>query len=315
MSNYIWQGTGDTASTDYDWDEGANWLNELGVAYLYPPDDNDDVYLYDTNIDVLYGLAQSGVDLTSLHIFQSFTGYLGNSNSGQGEYLEIGATTVWIGEHDAQSTPIGSGRILLNLGSTSTTVNIIDSKQSAIESNKTPIRLLFDNASSILNVKKGLVSVALDHPGETATLGTINVSYKNNKNNDSKVWVGENVTLTTWTQSGGQNKLNSGATTVTVNDGKLSIDGTGAYTTLTVYTPGELDYRSTGTITNLNISGKADLSKDLRARTVTNCTLYKGAILYANDNVIFSNGITLAAGVKLSDVSLDVGAGHTIIIS
>ena len=315
MSTYIWEGLGSTASVDYDWSEGSNWLSEDGVQYVYPPDDGDIVYLFDTSNSVLYGLNQVGVDLAELHIHQSFTGYLGDNVLNQGDYLQIGSTLVWIGEHDSQSSPVGSGRILLDLGSTASTVNVVNSKTSAQEPNKTPVRLLFDNAASTLNVKKGLVGVGLDHPGEISTIGTINVSYLNNKSTDARVWVGEDVTLTTWLQSGGDNKLGSGCTTCTINDGKLAITGIGNYTTLYCYGSGELDYRSTGTITTLHVSGKADLSKDLRARTITNCTLYKGANLSAHDNVTFTNGIVLANGVGLSDVTLDIGKSHTLTIT
>lgn len=111
-----------TASTGpHHWDEAANWL-PAGVPV------NSDAVIFESNSsDCLYGLAQSGVTLTSLHIAATYTGKLGlprNNASGYLEFrpseLSIGATTILIGHGEGS----GSGKIAINTGSVQTAIEV-----------------------------------------------------------------------------------------------------------------------------------------------------------------------------------------------
>ena len=315
MSTYIWVGTSTLIGTgegqDNDWDYAGNWIDEVGDIHGARPDTGDDIYFLDNDEDVIYGLDQASRTFNSLTIQQSYTGKIGNVFGGIGEYLECGVSgAVRIGDHDGSNTAIGSGRLLIDLGNTATTIQVRNSKNSATEINKMPIRFKMNNAATTLEVYKGLVAVADDHPDEISVIGTIEVQ------SGGTVIVGDGVTLTTLNQiSGGNTKLKSAATTVVIEAGYLETQGTGAITTLDVHAGASSNLKSTGTITTLNLSGSADFRDNRDAKIVTNCNIFKGASLYVDEWVTRTNGIILSDGVSLSDIVLDIGREGTITVA
>jgi len=259
-----------------DWSTAANWS---GAAV---PVNSDDVYI-DQGGDILYGLAQSAVTLTSLNILQSYTGKIGlpvtnkdNANSNQqypeyrDQYLAIGATSCTIGAGEGN----GSGRLKLNFGSAQTTVRVLNSGSPA-ETGIASIILKGTHASNALHVTRGKVDVAR-FPGETATLLTLNVGYADNVQSDSTVYLGPGVTLTnaTITQIGGKlttNSATSGTATVTLWNGDLYLQA-GGQLGLAVR-GGTCHYNTSGTLGGAPVvsgAGHLDFSQDLRAKTVTN---------------------------------------------
>lgn len=246
------------------WDTITNW--STGAV----PTGAQDVYIENFTGDILYGLNQSAIDvLTSLNIGQSFTGAIGvNGATGcLGTYLQIKTTALNIGQHNGSGTPAGSGRIMIDLGATLSTV-MINNSGSPLDSYKPTIRLKAAVNTTTINVKKGNVGLAYES-GETSTVGTINISYVSQISSDVDFNIGAGVTLTTLTQIGGDVILSCAATTVTASAGTLRTDGAGAITTLNVK-GGTTQSDSTGTITALNIyGGLVDFSKSAAARTVT----------------------------------------------
>lgn len=252
-----------------DWNTADNW--STGAV----PVNADDVYLEDSEVEVLYGLDQSAVALTSLTIKHSYEGKVGQATA----YLQIAATTVNIGEHWLPGNPTGAGRIKLNLGSTASTVTVSNSRATASDENLPAIRLLCNNASTKVYVQKGKVGIAIEDATETSTLSQVIISHLANVTSDADVIVGAGVTLTALLKTGGQAVLLCGATTVRNDNGTLTIAGTGAITTLDVY-GGTVYCLSTGTITNLNCyGGRTDFLRSSATRTVTTPKIWAGAVL------------------------------------
>lgn len=292
------------------WDNVSNWS---GGAV---PVNSDDVYIEDSSVDILYGLAQSAVTLTSLNIAQSFTGSIGNPRTNtlgyyeyRATYLAIGATTINIG----RGVGSGSGRLKINTGTAQTTVNVTNSG-TPTDQNVKSIVWKGTHASNVVNITKGSFAAA-QFAGETATIATLRVGYSSNRAGDSDVWCGTGVTLTTVNISGGTVTLASNSTTLTITDGTLTILA-GTVTTLNV-DGGKVYQMGTGTITTANIGdgGELNFSRDMRGRTVTNCTLNSGGSLqdpFATGT--FTNGVILSR-TALADVKLDVGTNKTLTVS
>lgn len=272
-----------------NWDVAANWsTNTVPVA-------SDTVYIADSDVDILYGLDQSSVTLTALHIEQTFTGTIGlprlntdGTNSYyeyREQYLKIGATELFIGEKEGD----GSERIKINLGSAQTTVLITDSGDSP-DGYTPPILLLGTHASNVVNVNRGFVGIGY-YPTETATVATLRQAFIDDAVNDTTVYVGEDVTLTNVAKSGGTLTLHTGTTTFEQTAGETTIFD-GAHTVLDILS-GTLYYNSTGTLSAVNLSGDAVLSfnQDRRPKDVT--VINK----YSDDSEIYDESGCIASPV------------------
>jgi len=276
----IWIGT----TTAGDWSVAANWS---GAAV---PVDGDFVYLENSSVSVTAGLDQSAIALASLTIAQSYTGSIGTATA----YLQIGSVLTNIGQYFGISRPNGSPMIKLDLNdddTTTGTINVWDSGSTS-DPNVPTIRLLVNDAASILNVYKGSVGVA-PITGETSVIGIINVSYVSNVASDANLFVGSGVTLTTLEIFGGKNILNCATVTITTWAGTLTTNGTGVILTLNVF-GGTVTSNSSGTIAAANIKppGFLDMTKSVTARTIT--TLLRdngGKISYEVGDVTLTNKI------------------------
>lgn len=280
------------------------------------PTDSDTVVFEDSDVDVRYGLNQSTVTLAVLKIKKSYSGQIGlartasagyhkSGNSAYTEYrdtyLRIGATSIEIGEGDGS----GSSRLKLDPGTAQTTINVHDTGSSSEVAHRA-LMLKGTHASNELNVNKGQVEVA-PFAGETATIATLRVGYKTNRTGDADVRTGSGVTLTTIEQSGGLLDVQSAVTTVNLTGGSFSFRGSGAMTTLNL-DGGTCYYQSAGTLTTLNLGsgGVFDCRRDMRARTLTNCEAYGGAIYDPHKTITWSGGIDLHR-TGPAGVTLDIG--------
>ncbi|HUX15565.1 MAG TPA: hypothetical protein VMW52_03780 [Phycisphaerae bacterium] len=286
---------GNDSGNEGDWDTAANF-DPAGV-----PVTGDTVILQRSSQSVTAGLDQSAVTLAALRIEQSFTGLVGTL----GDPLIIGATAVNLGEHFGPSAaPAGSQGINLDLrgASTITVANSAAASPSA-ESTLPPVRLLTDNASSVLRVRKGKVGLAINSPTAVSTIGTVSVGWSASQSTDADVQIGPGVTLTTLEQTGGSATLRCAATTVTQSAGALLTDGTGAITTHTI-TGGSAILNASGTITTLNLDGgRADLTRSRAARTITTLAARSGStgqISYDPAVVTVTNKLAPAGPVTIS---------------
>lgn len=268
-----------------DWSDANNWDGGAvpgGAA-------SQDVYIDNATVAIIYGLDQSGIGntLASLNIGKSFTGSIGyNGATGySGTYLQIKATVVNLGQHSGSGSPAGSGRIMIDTGSTASTINVYDTASTSSDSNKPSCRLKANSASTTINVQKGSVGVAYES-GETTTVGTVNISYKTNKTSDADVYIKSGVTLTTLYKTGGDCELSCAATTVTNEAGTLKTYGSGAITTINQY-GGSLYPNSTGTITTLNdLGGLVDTTISQQARTITTLKISNSAQFIYDPSVV-----------------------------
>jgi hypothetical protein len=258
------------------WDSADNW--DTGV--VPGGASGQDVYVENADDEIVYGLDQSGITtLDSLNIARTFTGKIGlNGASGySGTYLQIKATAVNIGYHYTGGSPAGSGRIMIDTGSTASTITV-EGSATASDTNRNAIRVKANSASTNIKVLKGDVGVAVD-AGETTTIGTVSMSYDTSKDTDSQVTLGGGVTMTTLNKNAGICYLGCAVTTVNNELGNLNTFGEGAITTINIE-GGKLTSNSSGTITTLNIlAGTADFTKSLADRTVTTLKIDSGGTL------------------------------------
>ncbi|GAG28294.1 unnamed protein product, partial [marine sediment metagenome] len=139
-----------------DWSSTENWSGGAvpgGAA-------NQDVYIEDSDVDILYGLDQSGIAnaLDSLNQAQSYTGKIASNGAYglAGDYLQIKTAILNIGYNHGPGNPAGSGRVKIDLGATACTVTI-DNTGINTDTAKPSIRLLANNAATNVRVRKGKV--------------------------------------------------------------------------------------------------------------------------------------------------------------
>ena len=286
-----------------DWSTAANWSG--GVA----PVSTDDIIIEGNDRNIMWGLDQNAVDLTSLKIMQSYTGKIGlnseqfatsadgeTANTGKTEYrqsyLKVGWDRADIGQSYGPSSAQGSQRIKLNNDKAGAGITTIHGSASAgSDTNLPAIRLLFSNAAHDLYVRSapGGVGVACENASETSTMGRLSCS---DTSSGSRVSAGPGVTLASWDQLGGANVLQAAATvtTVDVDGGTLQLEGDYTVTTLnqTAGTVTDNHRKASGNaITTLNLLGGTYNTKgNNEARTVATLNLSVGAILAADGGVM-----------------------------
>lgn len=264
-----------------NWDVAANWSTNS------VPSSSDTPYIADSDVDILYGLDQSAVTLTELHIEQTYTGTIGlpriNTDGGTGSsyfeyretYLKVGATELFIGEKEGD----GSERIKIDLGSVQSTVLITNSGDSP-DGNTPPILLLGTHPSNVINVNRGELGVAY-YPTEVSTVATLRQAFFDDATDDTTVYLGAGVTVTNITKTGGVLDINSETTTFQQTAGTTTIHD-GAHSVLNILA-GMVNYNSTGTLAAVNLSGDAVLVFDQDARPKDVTVINK----YSDDSEVF----------------------------
>lgn len=284
------------------WDTPSNW--STGAI----PVNSDTPIIENSDIDILYGLDQSSVALSSLTIAASYTGKIGLPDRNilvqaaqyeeyRTKYLTIQCSSTTIG--DGAGT--GSDRIKINNLSTQAALTV---RTTRTGSGFYAVHWKGTHSSNTVSVSGGSVAIA-PVPSETATVSALDVT------GGASILVGSGVTLTTVTTSGGAVSLSAAATTLNQTGGILS-HYAGAITTANV-DGGELHEYSGATVTTYNVStgGRLDFSKSNKARTVTNCNRYgTGEIYDPAGTVIWTNGIDLVR--SQIDNKLNLGRHFTL---
>jgi len=288
----------------------ANWSSEtLPVA--------GDTIVFDQGTSpALYNLDGLATGLAACYIYARYTGEIGlpevNELFGDPYYefrqqsLVVDAPIIDIGIGDGN----GSGRIkITGVVGTAPTVNVYKSN-TGIDDGIEAVLLVLPNTSSIVNVNRGSVGIAI-YPGETSTVPTLRVGFETNVSSDATVRCGTGVTLTTIEQSGGKLTVNSAITTLNMTDGELFILS-GACTTLNI-DQGAVRYISSGTCTTVVVGsgGVLDFRQDIRARTVTNLSLHAGSEFRdPHGTVTLTNGADFVR-CQPSDVVFEVKPNQT----
>ncbi len=293
MSTKYWKSTSSTdPSVAGNWQGGALANGDDAVITAIPGSTLANIQAFDS----------SAVVLNSLRIDQSYTGTIGAA--GAGGYWQIGTATLNIGLPSGDGVNSGgSGRIKLDIGTGSATINIYNSGSTA-DTGQEPIRLLGVNSGNVLNVLGGRVGLATNVPGEVSTIGTLNCSGLNAVCN-----MGPGVTWTTNNVgAGAKTTTYSGGTTVSIGSGSTATcNGSSAITTFN--NGGYLNHNlRTGTMTTTinNYSGATvDFSGNPATVTVTTINRYKGSTVKvspaAPTHVTFTNRPLQACGTETAN--------------
>ena len=277
---------------------------------------NGDTLVVQGNVpDILYGLdALSGVTLAYLRIV-NWTGQFGLpriNSTGRTPYAEYRPTYAAFGATlcDVGTPGGGQGPSLFkwNSGSVQTTLTVYSSGTGVEGTGFGAVIFKGTHTSNVVDVRSGSASIA-QFGGETASVATLQTS-------GGTVSCGAGVTLTTVRARGGTGSIGvaSAVTTLLVEGGTANVEGSGAVTNLTA-NAGTVNYQGSGTITTLYTKGKVNFGQLLN-RTVTNCTIAAGgSISDPGGRTTFTNGIVFETGVRVADVTLDVGTGRTLSIS
>lgn len=285
----------------HDWSTAANWsTNTVPVS-------TDDVMI-DLPDQILYGLAQSAVNLNTLTINPGFaaagSAQLGNYNintSGASSYPEYRSVYLQISVTNAVTINTDCQLMRINFGSAVVSNVTVLGTGVGIETNYEALLLLTTNSGSIWNIISGSVGIAVGN--QPTALNTLRLD------GGATVRIGNGVTLSTVNIAGGTLVCSSSiGSTCTLEGGSLTMFGTASVNTLTLDGGAACTYWSSGTITTLNVgNGSAmSFSPDV-SRTVTTVHLYAGASI--NDRartVTWTNPVELDR-CGLLDVSLDLG--------
>ena len=255
-------------------DNAQNWS---GAAL---PVDSDTIVFADSTVDCLYGLTGiNDVVAAVFEVHQTYTGKIGlPPTNAAGAYYEYrtrfltleAATILRVGVGEGT----GSNRVLIDTLAGASAVLVLGTGSPEANA-QAAFFWKGTHASNTLTVQKGHVGVGL-YAGEVATVATLNVGYQTNPAGDAKVYLGTGVTLTTINQSGGILHTRSNVTTMNQTDGEWK-HFAGTVTTVNI-DGGSCRYRSTGTLTTLNMGsdGEMDFRQDASARTITNINMYEG---------------------------------------
>jgi hypothetical protein len=274
------------------WDCTANW----DTGALPGGAASQNVYIEDASAEILYGLNQSGIanTLTSLNIEKTFTGKIGyNGATGKtGTYLQIKATAVNIGYNYSGASASGSGRLMIDTGSTASTVTVYE-MGSASDTGKPACRLKANSASTDIIVHQGKVGIAYE-AGETSTIDDLTIGYTASASGQVEVTVGNGLTVDDIAKRIGTLTLRSACDVLTNESGACYLYGSGTVGTLTINS-GTVYSSTTGTITTASADGGTlDLTGSLSARTITTAKIGNGgSIKYDPSIIAITNGITL----------------------
>ena len=258
-----------------DWSTAMNWN---GGAV---PVNADVVYITRSSSSILYGLAQSAVDLDELHVTSTFTGRIGLPRiNATGGYIEYRNTGLTIGAAAATIDGTNAQQINLDLG-TDQTAATINGSGKADTTAAPPMLITGTNASNVINVNRGEVGIGFLAEGAATVFPTVNDKYITNQASEAIVTVGSTASTTTVTQNGGTLLLESPVTTLVIHAGVCTLTGgVGGITTITIY-DGILYHNTAATTTTLiMVGGVTDLRQTTLLREITNASMYAGAEMY-----------------------------------
>jgi hypothetical protein len=292
------------SSSPYDWSVASNWSN--GTV----PGSGDNAYIDKSDAKILW-LPTATVTLDELHVRRDAIIGLKSETLATAEdastestaapeyrqdYLKVSCPIVRIGQRVGPGTGLGSTRVKIhNVITAASTTEVFDTATTSAETGMPAVRLFFADADADVFVRSARsgVGIGVDKPGETVTVGEVHVS---DDSNTTRLFIGDGVTLTSLTQSGGINQLESAATipTVTVNGGRLVCEADQVITALTV-NAGEvvLSNRSSGNVAATTITqngGIIDAQESSAPRTVTTWNFNEGTrriddhLTITNDN-------------------------------
>ena len=291
------------------WGTAANW--SLGTV----PVSTDVVYV-SGGASILYDLDQSAVTLGGLYVRETFTGDIGLPEYNASGYKEYRATYLKCGVTNTVGVHIGtaggsggSGRIKHDASNIQCSWYAHCTGTGA-EQGVPAVLLKGSHASNIANIERGSLGIAF-LPGETATVATVSIGYRDSQATDADVVLGDGCTLTTVKQNGGTLSFGSSVTTLTQRGGTATARNAANVSTLDSK-GGRLNHQSSGTVggsaVTLGKDSVLDLSGDPRAKGLGNPTMYAGSSLLDPAKTASGTPAITLSGCGLDDVTIDLGS-------
>jgi hypothetical protein len=306
-----------TSTGKHYWDNAANW--DTGAV----PVTGDTVWIENSDVSILYGLAQSAVTLAALNIDLSFAGTIGLPDYTDTGYYEYRAKELAIGATlQNWGSGIGGGSILIriNNGSVATTGVQIDSGRSNDET-VAANQWRGTHASNNWTVLRGEFGAAI-YGGQAATLASFEMGSPDAEDPTSDLLceIGDGVTLTTLTVQGGVLSLYC---TVGGNfrgtAGIVNVYRAAAITGTSTIAGCRLNWLSSGEMTgavDVSAGGFLDFSQDPRGRTVAGqLTAHAGSTLNDRHRTVTWTSPPRLHKCGLSDVNWDLGRGLQLTIT
>lgn len=253
-----------SATGPFHWDNAANW--STGSV----PANSDEVFVELSNTYILYGFP-TGLTLAK---FVQSAGYVGLPDDNENGYAEYRSTYLTIAS--ALVTILGGQRTRISTESANTVVVCQSSNTVDIKTN---------HSSAQVHALDGTVRLC---PSEAETAQASIARC----NAGATLLVGVGATVAT-VLTAGQTVVRGAVTTLTI-EGELCVLE-GSATTVNV-NAGQLDYRSTSTITTLNLAGGiVETRNDIRSKTITNFNMSGGQLSNPYRIITFTNGIVPSA--------------------
>jgi len=271
------------------------------------------VFIGESIWSIKYGLAQSAVTLTELHVLPSFTGRIGLPRVNANGYAEYRATGLAISSDEA--TIDGSNALQINIDFGSVTTLVTVNGSGTPDDARTPTILITGtNATNNAVVNKGTVGFGFFPDGAATDFLALGLNYISVLATDANVTVGATADIGNVTQNGGVLYLDAttavkGAEQVVISAGTCYIQQPDATPILTlIIYGGTVYYSSKAVTTNLIVAGGTlDFRRGDFGPVFTNTSVYAGAtILDPHNTAVFTNGLDLVQ-CSLLDVTLDLG--------
>lgn len=268
---------------------GRNWFsNAANWSTGTVPADADDIVFDAGDVDCIYGIDQSAITPASITIKPGYTGRIGlplyNTDDQSNPYREYRPTYLALGNStDAQAVVVTidstSNRIKLDTGTAQTVWRVLNTGTTREDTNTPCCLLKGTHTDNTIDHVRGDVSIAF-YADETATVDVASIGYRESREGDAQLILGEGVTLDAIEQSGGNITTASNVATLNMTGGTCRhVAGTMGTANLD---GGTLLYDSTGTLTTVRVGngGVLDFRQATGAVTVTNCELHSGASYY-----------------------------------
>ena len=297
MANNTLIGTSSTWTTASNWSTGAAPVN------------GDVVFLTSSSIVINAGLNNATVAPGGLNVFMDFTGRVGVTGTSN-QYLQIASAAVTIG-----LPPVGGqsavGSLLFNLdvGTTSSTINVLNSAAQGTTAGQAPIKLL--GSALTVNLTGGVISIAA-LPSENATINTLSV-VASGSGVSPQAYLGPACRMGTLSQSSGNVVSYSQqlVTSATISKGgRLLHEGTGGFSALTVNSGSSVNYVGSGSVNALTLTGTIDLSGGGGTVIFGSVVFLPGAVF--NDpmgRASFATTPTLS-GCSRDQIAVNLGVGR-----
>ncbi len=300
MANNVLIGTSQTWTTASNWSTGS------------APVSGDIPFLTNNTTIINAGLNNASVVLTTLNLVQDFTGRVG-VNGSSNQYLQIASTTVYLGiAPTGGAVANGSSLFNLDVGTSSSTINVLTSSNAGSGTGQAPIKLL--GTALTINLTGGIISVAA-LPTENATINTMNV-VPSGQGIAPQAWVGPGCNMKTLVLTGGY--VTSQSQSLTVNaqiagsNTRLVYQGSGGFNALTIDAGGSVAYNGSGSVNSLTVTGAIDLSGGGGPVTFGNTTFYAGASFYDPlGRAIFTNQPTIVNTTRAA-IGINLGLGRYV---